>query len=112
MEIDIICIRWEFYEIRACESADLILLLDLKCFLAGEYPKAPSDSIKAVKYPLQLYTCNICGILQIGSLRTYTKFFMTTMSIVGNIPSLVQHFEKYVDYISDFYGGFSILRKQ
>jgi SAM-dependent methyltransferase len=97
---------------RACESADLILLLDFgNCFLAGKYPKTPSDSIKAVKYTLQLYTCNICGILQIGSLPDKHEIFHDEYVYrTGNIHSLVLHFEKYADYISRFlHEGSSIL---
>ncbi len=85
---------------RGCESASLEMFLDL-----GEMPLAGGflPDVEAVKeerrYPLKVYICEGCGLVQILQVVDPEVLFEDYSFASSTVGPLVQHFENYAEWI-------------
>jgi SAM-dependent methyltransferase len=85
---------------RGCDSIKLLNFLDL-----GEMPLAGGflSNVKAidyeVNYPLEIYVCEACGLVQILELIDPDILFQDYSFSSSTIDPLVKHFENYADWL-------------
>lgn len=83
---------------RVCENTLLFKVLDLgKQPLANLFLKNKND--KEEKYPLDVYLCENCGHLQLGTLVDREKIFSDYIYFSKPNPTFSTHFKKYADDI-------------
>lgn len=91
-------------ECRGCKSDDLKTIHDFgNQPLAGIYPEVPSSVESVIKFPLDLTQCQKCGLMQVTNLPPIDLVFHNNYRYSSStIPSLVQHFERYADWLANF----------
>jgi SAM-dependent methyltransferase len=96
-----------FYEIkkcRICSSSDLDKILDLgitplaNAFLRKEDLEKPEP-----KFPLELYFCNNCSLVQLGHVVRGDLLFKNYHYVTSASKPLVEHFNSFADEIADQY---------
>jgi len=89
---------------RGCGERALVLALDLGeqplagGFLAGEAAIAAEQ-----QYPLRVYTCERCSLVQIVDVVDPDVLFQDYSFSSSTIPPLVRHFEEYARWLADRY---------
>ena len=87
---------------RACQNPTRLVYDFGYCYLAGMYAATIDEALQAERYPMELHTCDTCGVLQIHSLPKIEKVFNDEYKYrTGNVPGLVEHFEEFALEIQD-----------
>jgi hypothetical protein len=81
---------------RVCGNVDLVKVLDLGMQpLANLFLKDKND--KEEMYPLDVYLCEVCGHVQLGTLVDREGIFTDYIYFSAPNPTLSDHFRKYAD---------------
>ena len=101
----------KFTKCRFCNSGKLIKVIDLGLMpLAGGFIKKKTDFKKEKKYPLDLFFCKNCYLLQTGISINPDILFKEYFYFSSSIKTLVDHFNKTAQKISnDLREGSSIV---
>jgi len=85
---------------RGCNSTKLFKFLDLgEMPLAGGFLSNTEAIDYEVNYPLEVYVCETCGLVQILELIDPDILFQDYSFSSSTIDPLVKHFENYADWI-------------
>ena len=85
---------------RGCESDNLKIFLDLgKMPLAGGFLSNAAAVKKEKLYPLSIYVCQNCGLVQILEAIDPEILFQDYSFSSSTIGPLVQHFENYAKWL-------------
>lgn len=83
---------------RACLNRDLVKVLDLGAQpLANLFLKSQNEPEEA--YPLDVYLCELCGHVQLGTVVDRKGIFSHYIYFSAPNPTLSEHFKKYADDI-------------
>lgn len=87
---------------RGCGRSALRLVHDFGAQpLAGHFPLVPEREARAPKYPLELWACEACTLLQITSLPPIEEVFHADYRYSSStIPALTRHFDEYGAWLS------------
>lgn len=87
---------------RGCGRPALRLVHDFgEQPLAGHFPLVPEKVERAPRYPLELWACEACTLLQITSLPPIEEVFHADYRYSSStIPALTRHFDEYADWLS------------
>jgi len=88
---------------RGCGSLNLVPILDL-----GDVPLAggfltEKDIPRERKFPLKIYYCRDCGLVQVLDVIDPSKLFKEYFYVSSVIKSLSEHFQRYSDYLLEKY---------
>jgi SAM-dependent methyltransferase len=85
----------------ACGSSDLDLILDLGSSpLADDFPATAEAARTAQRYPLQLFVCTSCWLVQLGEIVPDELLWGGDYGFyTGASPSLRTHFEDYARWL-------------
>ena len=87
---------------RGCDSNNLVKFLDLgKMPLAGGFLSGVGAVKNEKLYPLSIYVCQDCGLIQILDPINPEILFQDYSFSSSTIGPLVQHFENYASWLSD-----------
>ena len=87
---------------RGCESDNLKRILDLgKMPLAGGFLSNAEEEKKEKLYPLSIYVCHDCGLIQILEAISPEILFQDYSFSSSTVGPLVQHFEDYAVWLYD-----------
>ncbi len=88
---------------RGCSSTDIHLFLDLgEMPLAGGFLKEKNFA-KELKFPLKLYFCQKCGLVQVLDIINSDVLFSQYNYVSSVISSLADHFKNYADFLKKNY---------
>ncbi len=83
-----------------CSSTQLVLFLDLGDMpLAGGFLSSPGEIIKEKTYPLPIYICESCGLVQTLEIVDPEVMFQNYSFSSSTIGPLVEHFEDYAAWL-------------
>ena len=83
---------------RVCSSNELHNVFSLKSIpLAGDFKI--SQHTKDEEFPLDLLFCEKCKVVQIAQTIDLNRLFNTYAFSSSTIPSLVEHFKNYANWI-------------
>lgn len=89
---------------RICKSSDLLKVLSL-----GEHPPvdnfiSPDESGEEKRYPLDVYFCRTCNLVQLIDVVPPTELFHSAYAFFSSASApLVRHFESYARQIKERY---------
>ena len=87
---------------RACGESALVLILDLgEMPLAGGFLSGPEAIEAEQRYPLRIYVCGDCALVQIVDVIDPDILFQDYSFSSSTIPALVEHFRGYAQWIHD-----------
>ena len=102
MESKILC--------RACSGKNLIEFLDLgEMPSAGGFLRSSEDFSVERLYPLPIYVCNDCSLVQITNPIDPNILFKDYAFSSSTVNPLVSHFENYANWIHDNFSPVSVL---
>lgn len=81
-------------ECRSCGSRHLELVLDLGLQPWGNHYVPIQDNVEHPRFPLELYFCHDCAMVQIGFTIPKEFMFVDHNYVSGTTKSLVTHFEQ------------------
>lgn len=85
-------------ECRVCESGELHRVFSLPDLpLAGDFKI--DQKVKDEIFPLDLLFCNRCKVIQIDQTIELNRLFNTYAFSSSTVPSLVEHFNEYANWI-------------
>ena len=86
---------------RACDGTDLHSVLDLGLLpLAGGFLASPDAFAEERRYPLEIYCCGSCGLVQVLNPVDADILFQDYSFSSSTIKPLVDHFAGYAQWIS------------
>ncbi len=89
---------------RFCKSKQLFPVIDLGSMpLAGGFLRSEEDFAKENKYPLMLYFCASCYLLQTNVVINREILFKNYFYYSSAISTLVDHFEKTAEELADMH---------
>jgi SAM-dependent methyltransferase len=89
---------------RACGETSLVLALDLgEQPLAGGFLTGPEAIVGEQQYPLRVFTCERCSLVQIVDIIDPEILFQDYSFSSSTIPPLVEHFRAYASWLADRY---------
>ena len=87
---------------RGCKKNNVRLFLDLgKMPLAGGFLSSTNTIPEEKTYPLPVYVCNECGLVQILDKVNPEILFQDYSFSSSTVPPLVQHFENYAKWLHE-----------
>ncbi len=87
---------------RACRDSRLRLFLDLGDMpLAGGFLGGPEAIAEERAYPLRVYVCDNCALIQIIDVIDPNILFHDYSFSSSTIPALVDHFQGYAQWLND-----------
>jgi SAM-dependent methyltransferase len=87
---------------RACGAPDLGLALDLgEMPLAGGFLRGPEAIAAEQRYPLRVFVCERCALVQIVDVIDPDILFQDYSFSSSTIPALVAHFREYAQWLVD-----------
>lgn len=87
---------------RACGRSTLRLALDLGDQpLAGGFLPGPDAIAQEQRFPLRIYVCRSCSLVQIVDVVDPDILFQDYSFSSSTIPALVEHFEEYARWIDE-----------
>jgi SAM-dependent methyltransferase len=87
---------------RGCDSEELELFLDLGNMpLAGGFLANAEALAEEALYPLPVYVCRVCGLVQIREMIDPEILFQNYSFSSSTIGPLVQHFEAYAKWLQE-----------
>lgn len=87
---------------RACGGDSLKLMLDLGDMpLAGGFLSGPEAIASERRYPLRIFVCESCSLVQIVDVVDPDVLFQDYSFSSSTIAALVDHFESYADWLVD-----------
>jgi SAM-dependent methyltransferase len=87
---------------RACGEKALRLALDLGTQpLAGGFLSGPEAVAAEQQYPLRVYTCDRCSLVQIVDVIDPDILFQDYSFSSSTIPPLVEHFRSYANWLDE-----------
>lgn len=87
---------------RNCDSDNLELVLDLGKQPWGNHFVSRDSDIEVPRFPLELFYCNDCKMIQIGYTVPKETMFVEHSYVSGTTKSLRNHFAGVADRIMDF----------
>ena len=87
---------------RGCGKNNVMLILNLgKMPLAGGFLSSKNGISEEKTYPLPIYVCNECGLVQILDVVDPEILFQDYSFSSSTVPPLVQHFENYAYWLKE-----------
>ena len=95
---------------RSCGSDKLIIFFNLgKMPLAGGFLSSLDEATSDPLFPLEVYVCESCGLVQITEVVDPDIMFQGYSFSSSTIPPLVKHFEDYAQWLQDYLRPTSVL---
>lgn len=95
---------------RACQCNHLELIIDLGFQpLAGNFLKTINEFKKEKFYPLTIYCCTSCGLIQLLDVIPSDILFKEYFFSTSTISYLVEHFRRYAFWIKKYYNPQKVL---
>lgn len=86
---------------RACAGTELVKFLDLGDMpLAGGFLESAAAAAEERLYPLQVFVCAVCGLVQILDVIDPDVLFTQYCFSSSTVGPLVSHFERYAEWLS------------
>ena len=87
---------------RSCNSKRLTSIMDLgNCALAGGFLDNAHEMMEEKEYPLEVFMCEDCGLIQILEVVDPDILFKDYCFKSSTVKPLVTHFEKYAKWLQE-----------
>jgi hypothetical protein len=86
---------------RACGAAGLVPVLDLgRQPLANAFLRHPSEFVAEARFPLVLYSCSICSLLQLSDVIDPAVLFEHYLYVTGTSETIAAHNRSYATAVA------------
>lgn len=87
---------------RACRGRDLRSVVDLgPTALANSFPRDPAEFAAELRYPLELYFCADCSLVQLLDVVPAEQLFSNYIYVTGTSDTIAAHNRRYADAVVD-----------
>src|SRR5678816_4609678 len=86
------CIRDRRETCRACAGRELELVLPLGLSaLANSFPRSPQEFTGEARYPLDVYLCRTCSLVQLLDVVSAEALFSNYIYVTGTSDTIAEH---------------------